>query len=262
VISVLYQNEVYRLLKSRRLKVMLVLMLLPVVVYFFTHEEITEYSAKALEISFQINVSQFLINFWASVIGQLVVIIVMSDLLASEIDRGTIRLLLVKPIKKSEIVFGKFFSGITAVLVIFGIPYFVMQIYMVLLYKSGFEGFRATFDDFLFALGVTVLVLGSLGAVSMLLSVVLSRPLYASLASFGLVFTAQFILPQLPFFDNPERFNLSYQIGVLLKRGFTLHIGLDTYKGDPTMSAVFFVSVILLSLIFTLLGLYRKEYGG
>ncbi|HII67422.1 MAG TPA: ABC transporter permease, partial [Thermococcaceae archaeon] len=69
MISVLYQNEVYRLLKSRRFKVMLVLMLLPVVIYFFTHEEITEYSAKALKISFQINISQFLINFWASVIG-------------------------------------------------------------------------------------------------------------------------------------------------------------------------------------------------
>ncbi|MBC7095083.1 MULTISPECIES: ABC transporter permease [Thermococcus] len=262
MISVLYQNEVYRLLKSRRFKVMLVLMLLPVVIYFFTHEEITEYSAKALKISFQINISQFLINFWASVIGQLIVIIIMSDLLASEIDRGTIRLLLVKPIKKSEIVFGKFFSGITTVSLIFGIPYLVMEIYMVLLYKSGFEGFTATFDDFLYALGVTILVLGSLGAVSMLLSVILSRPLYASLASFGLVFTAQFILPQLPFFDNPERFNLSYQIGVLLKRGFTLHTGLDTYKGDATMSALFFLSVILLSLTFTLLGLYRKEYEG
>ncbi|KPU62513.1 ABC transporter permease [Thermococcus sp. EP1] len=262
MISVLYQNEVYRLLKSRRLKVMLALMLLPVIVYFFTHEEITEYGAKALEISFQINISQFLINFWASVIGQLVVIIIMSDLLASEIDRGTIRILLVKPIKKSEIVLGKFFSGITAVALIFGIPYLVMQIYMVLLYKAGFEGFTATFDDFLFVLVITILVLGSLGGVSMLLSVILSRPLYASLASFGLVFTAQFILPQLPFFDNPERFNLSYQIGVLLKKGFTLNTGLDAYKGDPNMSGMFFLGVILLSLIFTLLGLYRREYEG
>ena len=262
MISVLYLNEVYRLLKSRRLKVMLALMLLPVIVYFFTHEEITEYSAKALEISFQINVSQFLINFWASVIGQLVVIIIMSDLLASEIDRGTIRILLTKPIKKSEIVIGKFFSGVTAMVIIFGIPYLIMQIYMVLLYKSGFEGVRATFDDLLFATGITILVLGSLGAFSMLLSVILSRPLYASLASFGLVFAAQFILPQLPFFDDPERFNLSYQIGVLLKKGFTLHTGLDSYKGDPNMSALFFLSVILMSLIFTLLALYRKEYEG
>ncbi len=57
MIGVLYQNETYRLLRSRRLKVMLLLMLLPVVVYFFTHEEITEYGARALEISFQINIS-------------------------------------------------------------------------------------------------------------------------------------------------------------------------------------------------------------
>ncbi|NJE07024.1 ABC transporter permease [Thermococcus sp. M39] len=262
MIGVLYENEVYRLLKSRRLKVMIVLMLLPVVVYFFTHEEITEYSAKALKISFQINVSEFLINFWGSVIGQLIVIILMSELLASEIDKGTMRLLLVKPIKKSEIVFGKFFAGMTGIILIFGIPYFVMQIYMVLLYKSGFDGFRATFGDFLFALGVTLLILGSLGAFSMFLSVILSRPLYASLASFGIIFTAQFILPQLPFFDDPERFNLSYQIGVLLKKGFTLHAGLDAYKGDPNMSALFFLSIILLSLAFTLLGIYRKEYEG
>ncbi len=189
----------------------------------------------------------------------------MSDLLASEIDRGgTIRILLTKPIRKSEIVLGKFLSGITAIAVIFGVPYLIMQVYMVLLYKSGFEGgFRTTFDDLLFATGITLLVLGSLGAVSMLLSVILSRPLYASLASFGLVFTAQFILPQLPFFDDPERFNLSYQIGVLLKKGFTLNTGLDSYKGDPGMSALFFLSVILVSLILTLLGgLYRKEYEG
>ncbi|ASI99624.1 ABC transporter permease [Thermococcus celer] len=262
MIGVLYQNETYRLLRSRRLKVMLLLMLLPVVVYFFTHEEITEYGARALEISFQINISGALIDFWGSVIGQLVVIIIMSDLLASEIDRGTIRILLTKPIRKSEIVLGKFLSGITAIAVIFGVPYLIMQVYMVLLYKSGFEGFRTTFDDLLFATGITLLVLGSLGAVSMLLSVILSRPLYASLASFGLVFTAQFILPQLPFFDDPERFNLSYQIGVLLKKGFTLNTGLDSYKGDPGMSALFFLSVILVSLILTLLGLYRKEYEG
>jgi ABC-2 type transport system permease protein len=259
-LGVLYANEVLRLLRSRRLKVMLALMVLPVIVYFFTHEEITEYSTRALRISLQVNFSAFIVNFWASVIGQLVVIILMSELLASEIDRGTIRLLLTKPIRKSEILFGKFFAGMTGMAVLFGVPYFLLQVYMVLLYKRGFEGFSSTLWDVLFALGVTLLVLGSLGAFSMFLSVVLSRPLYASLASFGVVFVAQFILPQLPFFDDPERFTLNYQLGVLLKSGFTLHTGLDAYKGDPSSSALFFGVVILLSLISALVGLYRREY--
>ncbi|AIF69623.1 ABC transporter permease [Palaeococcus pacificus DY20341] len=262
MISILYQNEIIRLLKSRRFKVMLSVMLLPVVVYFFTHEEITEYGVKALERSFQINMSEFMINFWMGVIGQLIVIILMSDLLASEIDKGTMRLLLTKPIRKSEIVIGKFSAGMTALAVLYGIPYLTMQIYGVLLYKSGFEGFTSTLNDFLFALGVTLLLLGSLGAFAMFLSIIVARPLYASLASFAVVFIAQFIIPSLPFFDNPERFNLSYQVGVLLKKGFSLHTGLDAYKGDPNMSALFFLSIILISLILTLVGIYRKEYEG
>ncbi|AIU70862.1 ABC transporter permease [Thermococcus eurythermalis] len=260
MIGVLYSSEVSRILRARRFKVMLAAMLLPVVVYFFTHEEITEYGAKALERSFQIVTSEFMVNFWLGVIGQLVAIILMSDLLASEIDRGTIRLLLTKPIRKSEIVFGKFLAGMTGIAVLFGVPYLVLQIYGVLLYKAGLEGFRATFDEALYALGVTLLLLGALGALAVLLSVVVSRPLYASLSAFALVFVAQFILPQLPFFDNPERFTLNYQVGVLLKSHFTLHAGLDAYKGEPRMTALFFIGSIIAALLFTLLGIYRKEY--
>lgn len=260
MIGVLYSSEVSRTIRARRFKVMLAAMLLPVIVYFFTHGEITEYGARALERSFQIVASEFMVNFWLSVIGQLVAIILMSDLLASEIDRGTIRLLLTRPIRKSEIVFGKFLAGITGLTILFGVPYLLLQIYGVLLYKAGLEGFTATLDETLYALGVTLLLLGSLGALAMLLSILVSRPLYASLSAFALVFVAQFILPQLPFFDNPERFTLNYQVGVLLKSGFTLHAGLDAYKGEPAMSALFFMGAILAALLFTLLGIYRKEY--
>ncbi|WP_048148735.1 ABC transporter permease [Palaeococcus ferrophilus] len=260
MIGVLYSSEVSRIIRARRFKVMLAAMLLPVIVYFFTHEEITEYGARALERSFQIVTSEFMVNFWLSVIGQLVAIILMSDLLASEIDRGTIRLLLTKPIRKSEIVFGKFLAGLTGLAILFGVPYMLLQVYGVLLYKAGLEGFTATLDETLYALGVTLLLLGSLGALAMLLSILVSRPLYASLSAFALVFVAQFILPQLPFFDNPERFTLNYQVGVLLKSSFTLHAGLDAYKGEPAMSALFFVGAILAALLFTLLGIYRKEY--
>ncbi|WCN29097.1 ABC transporter permease [Thermococcus kodakarensis] len=261
-LGIIYGMEVKRLLRSRRLKLMTLLMFLPVVVYFFTHEEITEYSTRALRISFQVNFSTYLVNFWASVIGQLVVIILMSELLGSEIDKGTIRVLLTKPVRKSELVIGKFLGGLTGMLVVFGLPYLVMQIYMVLLYKQGFTGLRATFGDLLYSLEVTILLLGSLGAFAMALSVVLSRPLYASLASFGVIFVAQFILPQLPFFDDPERFTLNYQLGVLLRDRFTLHTGLDVYKGDPSTTLVFFASVMLLSLMLAILGLYRREYRG
>ncbi|MFA4645683.1 ABC transporter permease [Pyrococcus kukulkanii] len=260
MISVLYLNEVSRILKTRRFKVMLATMLLPVVVHFFTHEEVMEYGAKILERSFQIVTSEFMVNFWLGIIGQLVAIILMSDLLASEIDKGTIRLLLTKPIRKSEIVLGKFLAGITSIAILFGVPYLILQIYEVLLYKAGFEGFKATFDDVLYATGVTLLLLGALGSLAMLLSVIVSRPLYASLSAFALVFVAQFILPQLPFFDNPERFTLNYQVGVLLKRHFTLHTGLDAYKGDPNTTILFFIDTILLTLLLTLLGIYRREY--
>lgn len=262
MIGVLYSNEVPRLIRSKKLKVMLALMFLPVLVYFFSHESITEYSTKAFQISLQVTFSNYMVSFWASVIGQPMVIILMSELLASEIDRGTMRLLLTKPIRKSEILFGKLFAGMTGLAVIFGVPHLILYVYMVLLYKRGFGGFTATIGDILLALGVTLLVLGTLGAFSMFLSVMLSRPLYASLASFGVIFVAQFILPQLPFSDDPERFTLNYQLGVLLKKGFTLHTGLDAYKGDPTTSALFFGAVMLLSLIFALIGLYRREYGG
>lgn len=50
----------------------------------------------------------------------------MSEFFGSEIDKGMIRVFLMKFVRKSEFVIGKFFGGFMGMLVVFGLFYLVM----------------------------------------------------------------------------------------------------------------------------------------
>ncbi len=255
---VILEGEFRRLIRSRKLKILFVVTFFPAFIYLFSPNA-TGKGVDAMLKSFQALMLDLLPNYWLGIIGQLIAIILMSDLLASEIDKGTIRLLLARPLRLSELVAAKFLAGISALAVLFGVPYVVIWLYNPVVYDTGMEGLSKGLPDLALALGATILVLASLGALAMLVSVIITRPLYASLATFGVLFLVQFILPQIPYIENPERYTLGYQTVVLLRSGFD-KVDLSAFTGDPAHTAAIFALLGLGFLLTTWWILLHRDF--
>ncbi|WP_297508657.1 ABC transporter permease [Thermococcus sp.] len=255
---VIFSTESIKLLRSRKFKVLLAITLFPSVIYLLSPNPIGS-GVEGMRKAFQALMLDLLPNYWLGIIGQLIVIILMSDLLAGEIDRGTIRLLIAKPLRLSELVAAKFLAGLSTLVLLFGIPYVVIWLYNPVVYGTGVNGLGEGFGDFLYVLGVTVLLVASIGALSMLLSVVISRPLYASLATFGLLFLLQFLIPQIPYISNPESYTLGYRAVLLLKSSFH-EVDLSGFQGSSEYTAFFFIFLTVLLLVLTWVALERREF--
>ena len=214
-----FETEFLRLLRSRKFKLLFLVTIFPAVIYLLSPNA-SGTGVESLRAGFEGLFADLLPNYWLGVIGQLIAVIIMTDLIAGEIDRGTIRLILARPVKLGEFLAGKFLAGLSALLVLFGIPYAIIWFYAPLPYDAGFDGIRALTGDFGVVMGSTVVVLAFLGALSMFLAVLVRRPLYATLATFGVLFLGQFILPQVPYIEHPERLTLGYQALVMLKVSF------------------------------------------
>ncbi|WP_297436244.1 ABC transporter permease [Thermococcus sp.] len=256
---VVFESEFRRLIRSRKLKVLFLATFFPAFIYLLSPNA-TGSGVDVMLKAFQSLMLDLIPNYWLGIIGQLIVIILMSDLLAGEIDRGTIRLLLTRPVRLSEVVTAKFLAGLGALAVLFGIPYTVIWLYNSVVYDTGANGLWNGLPDFLLALGATLLVLAALGALAMLVSVIITRPLYASLATFGVVFLLQFLLPQIPYIKNPERYTLGYRAVVLLKAGFD-KVDLSAFVGDSAYTAVFFGAVVLLFLAAAWAVLVNRDFS-
>ncbi|ASJ10975.1 hypothetical protein A3L12_06510 [Thermococcus sp. P6] len=255
---VVFEGEFRRLIRSRKLKVLFAVTFFPALIYLLNPNS-TGTGVEAMLESFQALMLQLLPDYWIGIIGQLIAIILMSDLLGGEIDRGTIRLLLARPLRLSEMITAKFLAGLSALAVLFGIPYLTVWLYNPVVYDAGFEGLREGLPQLLLVLGVTLLVLALLGALAMLVSALIPRSLYASLATFGIVFLLQFLLPQIPYIRNPERYTLGYQAVVLLKASFD-KLDLSVFTGVPSHTALYFGGTTLLLLTFTWAVLMRRDF--
>ena len=255
---VVFESEFGRLVRSRKLKVLFLVTFFPAFLYLLSPNA-SGTGVDAMLKSFQALMLDLIPNYWLGIIGQLIAIILMSDLLAGEIDRGTIRLLLARPARLSEVVAAKFLAGLGALAALFGVPYAVIWLYNPIVYDSGADGLWKGLPHLLLALGATLLVLAALGALAMMISVIITRPLYASLATFGVVFLLQFLLPQIPYIKNPERYTLGYQAVVLLKAGFD-KVDLSAFLGNPSHTAFFFDAVGALFLVAAWAVLVNRDF--
>ncbi|WP_456394176.1 ABC transporter permease [Thermococcus sp.] len=257
-IWVIFESEFRRLIRSRKLKVLFLATLFPSLLYIF-NPHASGSGVDSMLKSFQALMLDLVPNYWLGIIGQLIAIILMSDLLASEIDRSTIRLLLARPVRLSEIIGAKFLAGMGALAVLFAIPYMVIWTYNPIVYNTGTEGLWRGLTGFAASLGATLLVLAALGALAMVISVIITRPLYASLTAFGIIFLLQFLLPQIPYVKNPQRYTLGYQTVVLLKSSFHM-VDLSTFEGNPAHSAIFFAAAGALLLVLAWAVLMEREF--
>ncbi len=255
---IIFTTEFKRLLHSIKFKILLVIMAFPAVIYLLNPQP-QGTGIEAMRKAFQSLMIDLIPNYWAGIIGQFIIIILMSDLLAGEIDKGTIRLIISKPVRVSEILIGKFIAGTSVMCILFLVPYAIIWLYNPVVYHTGISGLTKSFQDLVLAFASTLLVLASLGALTMAISVIVTRPLYASLSTFGIVFLLQFIIPQIPYITHPERYTLGYQTIILLKSSFDLN-QIAAFKGNPSYTALFFGGVIILLLVISWVTLSKREF--
>ncbi len=255
---VILETEFRRITRSRRFLAILLVTVFPAVIYLF-NPEATGKGLDAMLEAYQSLMAELVPSYWLGVIGQLLAIILMSDLLASEIDKGTIRLLLAKPVKMSEIIMGKFAAGILALTTLFIIPYIVIWLYNPVVYGTGYNGLAKSISDVLLVAAATILVLAALGSLSMMVSALITRSLYASLVSFGIVFLSQYIIPQIPYVENPSHYTIGYQVLVILKEGFE-RINLQSIQGNSCHTIVFFSTLTTAFLAATWVFLTRRDF--
>ena len=93
----------------------------------------------------------------------------------------------------------------------------------------------------------------------MLTPVIVTCPLYPSLSTFGMIFLVQFLLPQVPYIENPERYILGYRMVVLLKFGFK-RVDLSAFAGDPLGTATGLIVVALVLLLLTWWALLGRNF--
>ena len=249
------ETEFLRLLRSRKFKLLFLVTVFPSILYLL-NPNAGGTGVESLKKGFEALFADLLPNYWLGIIGQLIAVIIMSDLLAGEIDKGTIRLILARPVGMSEFLAGKFLGGLAALTLLFGIPYAVVWLYAPLPYHAGLEGLKALAGDFGIVRGATLVILAFLGALSMFLAVLIGRPLHATLATFGLLFMGQFLLPQIPYIAHPERLTLGYQALIMLKGGFeNLNV-----TGTPWETTVAFLGTSAVLLVLTWGLLLKKEF--
>jgi len=117
-------------------------------------------------------------------LGQILLVILAADLIAGEVENGTIALLKTKPIYDSEIILGKFL-GSMGVISILDLPALI-YIYFSFLTKLDAEwssAYIGTLDEIIMALFVLLLLQSVIIAMTIMLSTIFAKTLYAILSS-------------------------------------------------------------------------------
>ena len=117
-------------------------------------------------------------------LGQILLVILASDLIAGEVETGTMSLLKTKPIYDSEIILGKFL-GSMGVISILDLPALI-YIYFSFLTKLDAtwpSAYLGTLDEIIMALIVLLLLQSIVVAMTIMLSTIFAKTLYAILSS-------------------------------------------------------------------------------
>lgn len=267
--TIIAWREIQTIIFSRKFILFLLAFFLPPVTQLLADPAPIRGSSTDVEEYFQFFNGKFVLNFFsfsveemvplggiASLIVLIITILICSEFLAREFEEKTISLLLVKPIGRSEIIFGKLFGfliliGILSVLAIFGHGLFLVW------QMQGTP--NQLLDIYLGSAPICtlILILGflSIASLMVLLSTFFNRGLYAALSGILVLFGDEIFIKGI---FGPE-YQLSYQLGVILEEFITIS---DTtlHSGDFLLSLVVLVYLIAFCLITALIIFYRRDF--
>ena len=246
--------------KTKKFWAIFLVILFPVVVeYFPPIENLANISVTEFLRHFEKTFSNPLLNFWTGIPTQIIAAMIASELIAGEMDRETLKLLFTKPMKKVSIILGKFVAYLMILLTLFIPTLAIYSVYYTLMYEKGVTEILAIITGpYIWGLTIVVLCISFVGSISIALSSLFKKPLYAALATILLIVGVQLFSGLIPFVKNPQKYTFTYQFGVILEEVFYLG-GSNIYRGDPYLSVTFFIVSSILALIVAEVALVRKE---
>lgn len=142
----------------------------------------------------QTTITLYLKTFYLSLIGQVLLVILVADQIAGEVEMKTFSMLRSKPIFDSEIVLGKFF-GMMLLLVLLDLPaLFIIYVYYLIVLKAEFpSAYIGTLDEIIGAIFFLLILQGVIVALTLLFSSLFNKSLYAILAGLLVLFLSSTI---------------------------------------------------------------------
>lgn len=236
--------------------------ILPIFLLFLQSGELVVQTGTGIAIYYaQLNTANFVKGLFLTLFpGQIFLAILCSDQIASGIENDTLSLILSKPTYHSEIVLGKFF-GLVSILAILQIPSMSFVYYYNLIrYDAEFPfAFYTSFDEVLVMFILILLLQSIIIGLTLMISSIFDRSLYAILSSILSLFIISSISEnQTNLEDGINYFNLGDYIDAILP---VIFFNLNKLDPEPNIALLLFLILFLISLFlfFTNLILNRKE---
>lgn len=260
---IIAEYELRRILGSRKFKIMLAIMLLPNIAFLLGSGGIIPVETGetvSLE-EFWISTGDSILNYWTGLPGQILFILITSEMLAGEYENETFKLLITKPLKKSEIVLGKWLAFVVTVVLLVLPPITISAVLICVVYGGFWDGFITimTYDLWV---GVLAVVVGAtiIGTITLMFSASSTKSLYAALSAFVVTLLYQTFIPQLTWLENTGQYTLSYQLGVILEElGYVISPAGRLFEGDLYITLPAFYTFTMLLLTATIIFTLSKE---
>jgi len=138
---IIAENELRRIIGSKKFKLMLVIMFLPDIIFLLSSGGTTP-----VETGVNVSLEEFwteaganILNFWTGLPAQILVILVVSEMLAGEYENETFKILITKPVKKSELVLGKWLAFVVSMFLMSLFPILLLALLICLMYGGGWD---------------------------------------------------------------------------------------------------------------------------
>lgn len=268
--TIVARREIQTIILSRKFILFLIAFVLPPVTQLLADPAPIGVNTTDIDEYFQSFIGKFVLNFFSfsneeetvpfgGIAGLLVLILsilICSDFLAREFEQKTISLLLVKPMRRSEIIFGKLIGFLVLI-----VPLSFLVIY-------GHAAFltwqmQGNFDQLLniylssAPICTLTLILGflTLACGMMMLSSFFHRGLYTALTGILIIFGNEIFIQGI--FGSEYR--LSYQLGIILEE-YIIISETTFYSGEFLLSLVVLVSLNALFLITAMIIFFRRDF--
>lgn len=254
------REETTRILNSRKFKLMILVMMFPVIILLLSAGEIqpADIGIKATVRAFEISAGTNILEFWGSLPAQFLVILIASELIAGEVENETFTLLITKPLRRADILFGKLLAFIISIFLITIFPLLAYAGLITVIYKGGREGLLEILKGpFMLGEGVMLFGLLTVGCFVVMISSTTRKALYGGLSSLLALFLFDLLVPNISFLG--PSFTLEYRLGLILEEGFRLMTETKIYSGDPLLTLTILIWLNVLFLAGALIALFRRE---
>ena len=197
---------------------------------------------------------------WLGLVGQMLVALLSTDLIAGEFERDTLPLLRSKPIRDIDIVLGKYFAALATIGVLVVPVIFIYYTLSYLQYSDNLIPLLRSADELTAVSIIVILMLGIIVGLSIVFSSFAKKSLHAVMFTFGAIF-ALALLPSLlgPSIGWGSTLDLTAETSYLISKVF--------YNVEPTGSIttnpwiVFSIALGLhvIFIIISWIGLSRRE---